>query len=143
MQSSVTVQLNQKWKWTTECEESFKQAKKLLSSTPVLTYYDTEKPLQLACDASPYGIGAVISHVMPNSDEQPVGFASRSLTAAEKNYSLLDKEALAIYFGVRHFCQYLYGREFTLVTDSKPLASILHPETREKPKKKILWAAVI
>jgi hypothetical protein len=124
---------NQKWKWTAECEESFKQAKKLLSSTPVLTYYDTEKPLQLACDASPYGIGAVISHVMPNGNEQPVGFASRSLTAAEKNYSQLDKEALAIYFGVRHFYQYLYGREFTLVTDSKPLASILHPEKAIPP----------
>lgn len=119
---------NQKWVWTKTAAEAFRSAKKLLSVAPVLTYYDVNKPVSLACDASPYGVGAVISHIMPNGDEKPIGYGSRSLTQAERNYSQIDREALGIIYGVQKFFPYLYGREFTLITDNKPLFSILHPE---------------
>lgn len=119
----------EKWSWTPACEEAFKKGKEMLLSSTVLVHYDTEKPLRLACDASPYGVGAVISHVMENGEERPIAFASRTLTDAEKNYAQIEKEALAIIYGVRKFHKYLYGRKFTLFTDHKPLLAILGPKS--------------
>ena len=96
----------------------------MLQSSALLVHYDGNKPLLLACDAA-YGVGAVLSHVMSDGSEKPIAFASRSMTVAEKGYSQLDKEALAIIFGVTKFHQYVYGRIFTIVSDHKPLIYIL------------------
>lgn len=116
------------WKWTDECEKAFKKAKSLITSDPVLTHYDPELPVRLACDASPFGLGAVLSHVMSDGSERPIAFASRSLTKSEKNYAQIQKEALGIVWGVKKFYTYLYGRQFTLLTDHQPLTTIFHPE---------------
>ena len=90
-------------------------------SAPLLTHFDPEKPLVLACDDSPYGVGAVLSHRMQDWSERPITYASRTLSSAERRYAQLDKEALSIVFGVKHFHQYLYGRKFTIMSDQKPL----------------------
>ena len=99
-----------------------------LVSAQVLAHYDPALPLLLAADASSYGVGAVISHQYPDGTEHPIAFASRTLTTAEKNYAQLEKEALALVFGVKHFHQYLYGRVFTIVTDHQPLTYLLGPQ---------------
>ena len=122
------LEQGKRWKWTTECEEAFIAVKKLITSDMVLTHYDPERPLRLACDASPVGIGAVLSHIMEDGSERPIAFASRTLTKAERNYSQIDKEALALIWGVKKFHLYLFGRHFTLVTDHEPLTSIFHPK---------------
>ena len=94
----------------------------------MLAHYNSQYPLRLAADASSYGLGAIISHIFPNGLERPIAFASRTLTASERNYSQLEKEALSLVFVVKKFHQYLYGREFILHTDHKPLTTILGPK---------------
>ncbi|XP_040195338.1 uncharacterized protein LOC120928305 [Rana temporaria] len=109
-----------KWIWTEKCEGAFRISKDLILSSRVLVHYDLKKPVILACDASPYGLGAVLSHVMSDGTERPISFASRSLTSAEQNYSQIDKEALAIVWATKKFHAYIYGREFTLITRAGP-----------------------
>jgi hypothetical protein len=115
------------WDWNAECRDAFQHIKDRLTSTEVLTHYDPAKQLVMAVDASPVGLGAVISH-MDGEEEKPIAFASRSLTAAEKNYSQIEREGLAIMFGLEKFHQYQYGRTFILITDNKPLTQILGPK---------------
>ena len=92
-------------------------------------HYDPDLPIRVAADASSYGLGAVLSHVLRNGTEHPIAYESRTLTPSEKNYAQVEKEALAIVFGVRKFHQYIYGRRFTLVTDHKLLLTILGSKT--------------
>ena len=120
------LEKDQEWEWSEECQSTFHKCQSLLSSDAVLVHYDTNKPLRLACDASSYGLGVVLSHVLSDG-EHPIAYASRTLTKAERNYGQIEKEALALVFGVKRFHKYLYGRKFTLVTDHKPLLSILGP----------------
>lgn len=123
-------QLLQKGKefcWSRECEDAFRQIRDVLVSPPVLTHYDPKTPVLLAVDASPVGLGAILSH-QTSQGERPIAYASRSLTGAERNYSQIEKEGLAIVFGLNRFHQYLYGRHFTLITDNKPLSLILGPK---------------
>ena len=70
----------------------------LLSSAEVLAHFDpTRRSSWHVCDALLYGIGAILSHKMPDGTDRPVGFASRTLSSAEKNYLQLEKEGLAFF----------------------------------------------
>lgn len=116
-----------KWSWGADQEQAFREVKQLLTSECLLVHFDPNKELLIACDASPYGLGAVLSHRGPDREEQPIAFASRSLNPAEKNYSQLEKEGLAIVFAIKKFHQFLYGRRFTITSDHKPLQHLLKP----------------
>ena len=129
----ILLKKEEKWSWGSRQQKAFEESKELLQSCSVLVHYDGNKPLILACDASPYGVGAVLSHLMADGSDRPIGFVSRTLNPAEKNYSQLDKEGLAVMFGVKKFHKYLYGRQFTIVTDHKPLIS-LFSEMRAIPQ---------
>ena len=112
------------WDWSDACQSAFTKVKTLLSSNLLLTHYDPSMDIVVVSDASNYGVGAVISHVFPDSSQKAIAHASRSLTPAERNYSQIEKEALAIVFAIKKFHKMLYGRHFTLITDHKPLLSI-------------------
>ena len=83
------------------------------TSESFLVHYDMIKILLLSCDASPYGIGAVLSHKIPDGKEQLIAIASCSLSKREQKYAQLDKESLAIVVRVKKFHQYLFDCKFT------------------------------
>ena len=99
----------------------------MLQSSQVLVHYNIKLPLVLSCDASPYGIGAVLSRQMAGGTDIPVAFASWTLAPAEKNYAQIEREGLAIVFAITKFQKYVYSRDFTIQTDHK----ILHGLIRE------------
>ena len=103
-----------------EQDEAFSAAKEALQDDLLLVHYDESKPLILACDASQYGLGAVLSHTMNDGTERPVAYAFRTLTAAEKRYSQLEKEGLAIIFGTKKFHNYLWVDFFQLNLTTNP-----------------------
>ena len=117
---------NVPWRWTKTEDNAFMAAKNLLLNSRTLVHYDETLPLVLSCDASSYGAGAVLSHVI-NGKHQPIAFASCTLTETQRNYSQLEKEAFSIIFGLKRFHQYLCGRSFTILTDHRPLLTLLGP----------------
>ena len=112
----------------------FQASKQLLLSSQVLVHFDPNKELILSCDALAYGIGAVLSHKMPDGSERPIGFVSRTLSSAKKNYSQIEKEGLACVFGVKRFHSYLYGHHFSLITDHKPLLNLFNEQQAVPPQ---------
>ena len=104
-----------------ECDHSFLILKQRLSESPVLSMYDSDLPLKVDCDASKYGLGAVLSYKYPGGTEKPIAYASRTLNKNEINYSQVDKEGASIIFAFKKFNQYLLGNNFTLTTDNKAI----------------------
>lgn len=121
-----------KFVWGSDQEEAFKTLRSALCDDPVLQYPDFSKPFNVACDASGYALGAVLSQGELGKD-RPIAYASRLLHGAETNYSTIEKECLAIIFAVQYFRPYIYGREFRLITDHRPLVwmnSVQDPTSR-------------
>lgn len=111
---------NVEFNWKNEQQLAFENLKKALTSAPILAYPDFTKPFLLTCDASNQAISAILSQG-PIGSDRPIAYASRTLNKAESNYSVTEKECLAIIFGTKTFRPYLYGRTFTIITDHKPL----------------------
>lgn len=114
--------------WNEKCQRAFDEVKREIASKKHLVHYDPRLPLVLATDASPVGVGAVLSHIYPDGTEKPIQFASQTLTPTQQRYSQYDREAYAIIFGVKKFYQYVYARHFILQCDNKPVTQILSPE---------------
>lgn len=115
--------------WTNSQDKAFKQLKKLITEAPVLGYYNSNKNLKLSVDASSTGLGATLIQ-----EGQPIAYASRALTEVQTRYSQIEKELLAICFGVERFRQYIWGRDSVEVeTDHKPLIGIFNKPLYKVP----------
>uniref|UniRef100_A0A1Y1L0V4 RNA-directed DNA polymerase n=1 Tax=Photinus pyralis TaxID=7054 RepID=A0A1Y1L0V4_PHOPY len=111
---------NIKFIWSDECNEAFRQIKELLISAPVLSCPDFTLPFIIQCDASGFGLGAVLTQ--PHSEgERIVAFISRSLNKNERNYSATERECLAVLWSIERFRPYIEGARFTVVTDHHSL----------------------
>eukprot|EP00731_Ephydatia_muelleri_P030634 Em0022g148a len=107
------------FRWTSECDHAFNLLKEKLTQAPILVYpqFGSEAtPFILETDASDVGIAAVLQQ-----DGHVIAYASRALSKSEKNYSVIQKECLAIVYGTKQFRHYLLGRSFTVLTDHAPL----------------------
>ena len=100
------VKKDVEFSWERHQEEAFKQVKILVSNAPVLALFDPNKETTVNVDASSHSIGAVL---MQNG--KPVEYAAQSLTPTQCVYAQIEKEMLAIQFGLTHFHQYIYGRK--------------------------------
>ena len=118
----------QQWKWGEEEATSFKKIKQLLCTETVLAHYDPSHPLGLSCDASECGIGAVLFYRFADRSERTILNISKILSATQKRYSQIQKEALSLVYALKKFHQFLYGRKFIVVTDHKPLVTLFAPD---------------
>ncbi|XP_062557273.1 uncharacterized protein K02A2.6-like [Armigeres subalbatus] len=112
------------FEWSPACQASFDRFREILQSPLLLTHYNPNLGIIVSADASAFGLGARIAHQFPDGTVKAVYHVSRSLTAAEWNYSQVEKEGLALIFAVTRFHRMLFGRKFILETDHKPLLSI-------------------
>ena len=135
-----------RWKWDDKCNEAFEKVKEMLCTAPLLAHFDPVKPILVQVDASSFGLGAILSHVDEGGKEYPVYYASRTLSAPERNYPQIEKEGLAIVYAVKKFHQFLYGNKFYLYTDHKPLLG-LFSETSSLPARSatrvLRWAILL
>lgn len=109
-------------------DKAFQELKSILTSKPVLKYYDVNKPVVLSVDASQDGLGSVLLQ-----ENLPVAYASRALTQTERNYAQIEKEALAISFACNRFRKYIAGKEVEVESDHKPLEAIFKKPLSECP----------
>ena len=113
-----------------EQKNAFNELKRRLSNADNLGYFDKDAKTLIIADASPVGLGAILIQEQQGR-KRVISYASKSLSAVERHYSQTEKEALAVVRACERFHVYLYGIEFTLYTDHKPLETIY--SSRSKP----------
>ena len=104
------VKKNAHWKWSIEHTESVNRIKEMLVSKQWLVFYDVNKEVTFEVDACNTGLGAALLQ-----DGKPVAYASRSMTAAQRNYAISEKERLAVLFGCERFHHYIYEKEVRVI----------------------------
>ncbi len=118
------------WSWGKEQEAAFKALKVALASSQTMAYYSQEADTQVIVDASPVGLGAILTQAQADGAYKPVYYASRALTDVERRYSQTEREALAIVWACEKFHVFLYGREFSMIIDHRPLEVIYSPKSK-------------
>ena len=117
---------DQSWQWQDVHQKAFLSLKEALSNTRTLKYFSMDLVTELIVDASPVGLAAILTQKIDDNQVSVVEYASRRLTDPETRYSQTEKEALAVVWACEHFHIYLYGAQFKVVSDHKPLEGIMN-----------------
>ena len=118
--------INGIFKWESQHEKVFNEPKHDIAERQVLRICECSDAVEtvLTTDASCYGLGAVLTQIS-GGEEKIIAFASRTLSDAEKNYYVIEKEMLAFFWATKRLRSFLWGMNYTLRTDHKPLVNIL------------------
>ena len=116
-----------RWQWNEEQQQAFERLKLALTQGPVLARPDLSLPFTLQTDASDYAIAGVLTQVF-DGEEHPIYFVSRTLSKAERNYTVTGKECLAVLWSVERLRGYLQGEKFTVITDHHSLLWLITSE---------------
>ena len=121
--------------WTASHQNSFQKIKDAVANATTLSFFNPQWQTKVQVDASKLGLGAALIQVQPAEPdkERVIAFASKSLSDVETRYANIERELLAVVFGVEKFHTYLYGSEFTVESDHKPLESIVSKNLAQAP----------
>ena len=119
------------FQWNSQYDSLYQCAKDhIVENCQTLCYYDPDLPVLIETDASQSGLSAVLLQ-----EGRPISFMSKALTDTQSRYSNIEREILGVVTGVEHFHQYLFGRQFTLYTDHKPIENlVLKPLVDTSPR---------
>ena len=124
------TKLGAKWEWGPRQNHAFNTLKEIIIASPVLIHPNPEERFRVEMDASNYAYGAVLSQKSTKDHRQhPVAFFSKSMTPAERNYGISDKEALAIVKALQHWRHWLEGTKIPveILTDHQNLQYFTKP----------------
>ena len=120
---------NNRFVWGADCQSSFETLKGKLASSSILTFPEPSLPYKLYTDASQYAVGAVLTQDRAEG-EKVIQYVSHKLNAGQQKWPTIEREAYAIIHAVKKLRHYLYGSDFTIFTDHKPLKSLFTAEMK-------------
>ena len=120
-----------KFVWTDEHTKHFNLIKEKIANSTENSHYNPKLDVRVKCNASRSGLGAALEQKTPEG-WKPIAFASRFLNTTEERYSVNELELLGIVWSIDYFKYYLYGKNFTVVTDHRALLSILKEHRSNK-----------
>ena len=122
----VLTKQDEPWRWGKQEKEAFQSLKTSMADWKMIEYFDMTCPTELVVDASPCGLGAMLTQKKSDGSLSVVEYASRKLSDTESRYSQTEREALGVVWATEHFDHYLLGAEFKVITDHKPLEGIMN-----------------
>ena len=130
---------NVQFKWNEKCESSFEQLKNVLISEPILTFPDMTLPYIVQCDASNYAIGGILMQYVDGKNKV-IAYGSRVLSLTEKNYSIYDREALAVYYCICEvFKPYIYNKSVIVQSDQQALITLMNAQLGKNTPRITRW----